>query len=162
MFIADEPLLALIVRFVTDPEKSNQDNEEFIKRQIQALREHTNQYPEEEQGLRALEWIEQHARRYRRRWQRQRVSHDAPQLRCPDCPLRKLGAAEHCEIHEQWLYLLRPEFVIAEDHVTMQVETLRYGCPFITDQGRKFPGIIKLIGCLCNIFPYTVIDGRAW
>jgi hypothetical protein len=107
MLIVEDPLLALIVRFVADPDQPDSSNDEFIKRQIRALKEYTDGFPEEERSERAMEWIEQHARSYRRGWQRRKVSRDTPQLRCPDCPLQRLNAAEHCEIHEQWLYLLR-------------------------------------------------------
>jgi hypothetical protein len=107
MLIVDDPLLALIMRFVTDPNQPDSTNEEFIKRQIRTLQEYVDRFPPEEQGTRAMEWIERHARRYRRTWQRRKVSQETPELRCADCPLKARDAAEHCEIHEQWLYLLR-------------------------------------------------------
>ena len=67
MLIVDDPLLALIMRFVTDPSQPDRTNDEFIKRQIRTLKEYVDQFPPEEQGMRAMEWIERHARRYRRR-----------------------------------------------------------------------------------------------
>ncbi len=107
MFIVDDPLLSLILRFVVDTDGAAADNEEFLKRQVQTLKQHVARFPDHEQGMRAMEWIEQHAKRYREDWQRRTVSRRTLSLRCSDCPLAGRGVAEHCEIHEQWLYLLR-------------------------------------------------------
>ena len=108
MFIADDPLLALILRFILDPDRSEVENEEFLRVQIKTLRKHLLQFPAEEQEARAMDWVVQHAAGYRRCWQRRAVSRQTWSLRCEDCPLRdRVDNAEHCEIHEQWLYLLR-------------------------------------------------------
>jgi hypothetical protein len=108
MFIADDPLLALILRFILDPDRSEVENEEFLRVQIKTLRKHLLQFPAEEQEARAMDWVVQHAAGYRRCWQRRAVSRQTWSLRCEDCPLRdRIDTAEHCEIHEQWLYLLR-------------------------------------------------------
>lgn len=116
----DDPLLALILRFVVDTSPQGGSNEEFLDLQIQTLKKYLAHFPDEEQGARTMEWIEQQARRYREDWQRRRVSHRTLYLRCADCPLADRGVEEYCEIHEQWLYLLRrytagtsmaPEFV---------------------------------------------------
>ncbi len=107
MFIAEDPLLALILRFVVDTSKGGGSNEEFLDLQLQTLKKHLAHFPDEEQGIRALEWIEQRAQRYRQDWERRTVSHRTLCLRCADCPLADRGVEEHCEIHEQWLYLLR-------------------------------------------------------
>lgn len=107
MFIVDDPLLALILRFVVDTDPSPAANEEFFQHQIKTIKLHLAQSPGHEPGAKAMEWIEQHAEKYRRHRQRRAVSNRTGYLRCDDCPLASLGAAEHCEIHEQWLYLLR-------------------------------------------------------
>jgi hypothetical protein len=107
VLIADEPLLALILRFVADADARDEADDAFIREQIQALRAYVAGFPQEEQGERAMEWIERHAEGYRQRWQRREVSRRTLHQRCADCPLRKLRAEEHCEIHEQWLYLLK-------------------------------------------------------
>jgi len=107
MFIVDDPLLALILRFVVDTDSSPAANEEFLQHQIRTIKLHLAQSPGHEPGAKAMEWIEQHAEKYRRNRQRRAVSNRTGYLRCEDCPLASLGAAEHCEIHEQWLYLLR-------------------------------------------------------
>jgi hypothetical protein len=107
MLIVDDPLLALILRFVVDTDEAGPTNEEFLRRQILTLRQYVAQFPEQEQGEKAMQWIERHAEGYRRSWQNRTVSQRTVHLRCADCPLTERGAAEHCEIHEQWLYLLR-------------------------------------------------------
>lgn len=106
MFIVDDPLLALIVRFVPDSGQPDQANEDFIRTQVRALKEYVAQFPEEERGNRAMEWVQRHAKRYRRRWQTRTLARRTLYERCADCPLGQRGA-EHCEIHEQWLYLLK-------------------------------------------------------
>ncbi len=107
MFIVDDPLLALILRFVVHTDGEADANEAFLQRQIKTIKQYVARFPAEEQGARAMEWIEQHAAGYRRSWQQRAVSSATPSLRCKDCPLKRMGTAEHCEIHEQWLYLLR-------------------------------------------------------
>ena len=70
------------------------------------MRKHLARFPEAERGVRAMEWIGEHAARYRRDWERNSLADRTVYLRCADCPLAGVDAAEHCEIHEQWLYLL--------------------------------------------------------
>lgn len=107
MLIVDDPLLALILRFVVDTDETAADSDEFLKLQLQTLKQYLARFPEREQGQRAMEWIEQHAKRYREDWQKRAVSRRTVYLRCADCPLAGRGVSEYCEIHEQWLYLLR-------------------------------------------------------
>jgi len=129
MFIVDDPLLALILRFVADTDQSPEANEEFLRRQIKTLRQHLAKSPTHEHGARAMAWIEQHAERYRRDRQRHAVSRDTVYLRCDDCPLASRGAAEHCEIHEQWLYLLRQytaDQVSSRGYIESALDLLRH------------------------------------
>ena len=107
MFTANDPLLACIVRFVVCADESEADNEAFLALQIKALRRYLLQFPADEQDDRAMDWVAQHAANYRRYWQRQTISEQTWSLRCKDCPVAGRGSVEHCEIHEQWLYLLR-------------------------------------------------------
>jgi len=107
MFTANDPLLACIVRFVLRADESEADNEAFLGLQIKALRRHLLQFPADEQDDRAIDWVVQHAANYRRYWQRRTISEQTWSLRCTDCPVAERGSVEHCEIHEQWLYLLR-------------------------------------------------------
>ena len=106
MFVVDDPLLALILRFVVDTEEPGVADGEFLDRQLKAMRQYLAKFPEAEHGTRAIEWIEQHAAKYRRDWERNTLTSRTVYLRCADCPLADLGAEEQCEIHEQWLYLL--------------------------------------------------------
>ena len=106
MFVIDDPFLALILRFVVDSENPDAPNDEFLKRQLKAMRRYLARFPAEEHTTRAIEWIGKHAARYRRDWERNSLASRTVYLRCADCPLADLGAAEQCEIHEQWLYLL--------------------------------------------------------
>jgi len=106
MFIVDDAFMALILRFVVDTDDMDSPDDEFLKRQIKTLRKYLARFPDAEQSTRAIEWIGQHAARYRRDWERSTVASRTTYLRCADCPLAFLGAAEQCEIHEQWTYLL--------------------------------------------------------
>ena len=106
MLIADEPLLALILRFVVDTDDDGVAGDEFLHKQLRVLAQYLTQFPEKEHGARAIEWIGEHAAKYRRDWELNRVADRTIYLRCADCPLAGLDATEHCEIHEQWLYLL--------------------------------------------------------
>ena len=106
MFVVDDPLMALILRFVVDTEASDSSNEEFLRRQLKHLSRYLTRFPEAEHRNRALDWVAEHAARYRRDWERNTVAARTVYLRCADCPLAGVGATEHCEIHEQWLYLL--------------------------------------------------------
>jgi len=106
MFTVDDPLLALILRFVVDTEAPKAADKEFLSRQIKAMRQYLAQFPREEHGERAMDWIAQYANRFRRDWERNTLTSRTVYLRCADCPLADLGASTQCEIHEQWLYLL--------------------------------------------------------
>ncbi len=98
--------MALIMRFVVDTDDEGLGNEEFLQRQLKVLRRHLARFPDKERSARAIEWIGQHANRYRRDWERNKLADRTVYLRCADCPLAGVDAAEQCEIHEQWLYLL--------------------------------------------------------
>jgi len=106
MFVVDDPFMALILRFVVDTENHEVSDEAYLQGQLTVLRKYLARFPEPEQRVRALDWIAEHAARYRRDWERNEVANRTQYLRCADCPLADLGASEQCEIHEQWLYLL--------------------------------------------------------
>jgi hypothetical protein len=107
MLIVDDELLALIMRFVAWDKKGDASDQEFMRQQVQAMRRYLDQYPDEERGLRAMEWVQGRAADYRRSWQNREAGRRSVDVRCRDCPLRGRGTESHCEIHEQWLYLLR-------------------------------------------------------
>ncbi len=106
MFVVDDALIALIMRFVVDTEDDSSGSEAFLQRQLKVLRRYLTQFPDEERSIRAMEWIGKHAARYRRDWERDTLADRTVYLRCADCPLADVDATEQCEIHEQWLYLL--------------------------------------------------------
>jgi hypothetical protein len=128
MFAVDDPLLSLILRFVTDRDDTEEANRQFLQLQVQALRQHLLRFPEEEHGERAMEWVTRHAEQYRKDWQRRTLSRESFALRCEDCPMRPMGASAHCEIHEQWLFLLR-QYMLGEtrsrDYVEQSLALLR-------------------------------------
>lgn len=106
MFVVDDSFMALILRFVVESENTGSANEEYLRRQLKVLRKYLAPFPEVEHRTRAMDWIAEHAARYRRDWERNTVANRTVYLRCADCPLADFDATEHCEIHEQWLYLL--------------------------------------------------------
>ena len=102
MFLVDDPMLALIVRFVAGDREFGVSDEELQQRQIRAIREYVSRFPEQERQVRALEWIEANAERYRRQWQRAMVAECLSDTRCPDCPLMRDDTGAPCEIHDRW------------------------------------------------------------
>jgi len=106
MTIIDDPLLALILRFVTPEEAIEGRDEAFIQAQIETLGRHLSRYPAEERGEQALRWVETHAANYRLAWQRRTAAEGAERIRCGDCPLSGEGDDRTCEIHGAWLELL--------------------------------------------------------
>ena len=128
MFVVDDPFLALILRFVVDTADSASTNKEFLDGQLKAMRQHLAQFPKAEHGSRAMEWIGQRAAKYRRDWERNTLANRTVYLRCADCPLIDAGAAEQCEIHEQWLYLLHRYLgyeVTTRDYIEDSLSLLR-------------------------------------
>ena len=128
MLVLDDALMALMMRFVVDTRDDGQGGQEFLQRQLKVLRKHLAQFPEEERSVRAIEWIGEHAARYRRDWERNNLADRTVYLRCSDCPLASIDAAEQCEIHEQWLYLLHRYLAgeaMTRDYVEDCLELLR-------------------------------------
>ena len=119
MTIIDDPLLALILRFVVREEGIDIEDDAFIQTQIETLQQHLDRYPREERGERALQWIETHAENYRREWQRKTVSEQADVIRCGDCPLAHSGTRETCKIHDAWLELLN-------GYIAEEIDSRRY------------------------------------
>jgi len=112
-------MLALIIRFVTSHSDIDSSNEAFIKHQFEILQNHVSQYPREERGQRAMEWITQHAENYRRDWQKKVVSQRASGKRCADCPILGYGENTVCVVHSRWLKLLK-------DYLAEQITSERY------------------------------------
>ena len=105
MFTLDDPMLALIIRFVTNPNELSTSDEEFMKIQLETLRKHLAKFPEEDKRQRALEWINSHAESYRSNWHRQALSKQLNRKRCKDCPMQGYENT-HCVVHDRWLKLL--------------------------------------------------------
>ena len=113
MYIVDDPILALITRFVGDAKNLNLSDADFLLKQIAAIEQHIEQFPAEERDTRALEWIEAYAREYRQQWQKQVVVGALSYSRCPDCPLANGKQMAPCAVHTRWLELLR-RYAMAE------------------------------------------------
>jgi hypothetical protein len=105
-FVVDDPMLALISRFACGEGQLQLSQGEFLLDQIAAIQRYVTLFPAEQRNRRALEWIEEHAKRYRQAWQRKAVYERATQTRCPDCPMAEEGLTDHCAIHHRWLDLL--------------------------------------------------------
>ena len=121
MYTLDDPLLALILRFVGRSQKVTLRDDEFLHDQVGAIREHVAAFPAEDRKARALEWVEKHAREYRDRWAKATVGEILSDQQCVDCPLAETGSAENCQIHKSWLGLLR-SYVADEISTTAYVE----------------------------------------
>ena len=122
MLVVDDEFMALILRFVVNTDDMDSPDDEFLERQIKTMRKYLARFPDAEHSARAIEWIGQHAARYRRDWERNTVASRTTYLRCADCPLAFLDAAEQCEIHEQWTYLLH-RYIAGEATTPDYIET---------------------------------------
>lgn len=107
MYIVDDPLLALLVRFVGVDAGGDPMDQEFLRRQIAAIQAYVEQFPEDERNARAIQWITEHAQHYRRQWQLLAACEGLAKQRCPDCPLVRRDSDAPCAIHDHWLDLLR-------------------------------------------------------
>ncbi len=109
MCIIDDPMLALIARFVVDDlDNINISDEMFLQQQITEIRSHIekSQTKQKQQQL-ALEWIKEHAEQYRLMWRRRTFSNAILDKRCRDCPLIHEGSSSFCIIHGKWVALLK-------------------------------------------------------
>lgn len=107
MYIADDPTLALITRFVGEAQNLDLSDAEFLLQQIAAIEQYVALFPAAERQIRAMEWVETYARRYRQQWQKQAAVGVLAHARCPDCPLDGGDQTAPCAVHERWLNLLR-------------------------------------------------------
>lgn len=106
MFVVDDPVLALIVRFVVGAREMKLADEQFLQRQVNTLKQYLRRFPGPDQEAKAIEWIARHAEQYRAQWQSQEVENQVQQVRCIDCPMNALGEDEYCAVHFKWLELL--------------------------------------------------------
>jgi len=108
MFIIDDPMLALIARFVAkDIDNLNVSDEAFLQDQITEIRRHIDRSPKIQQPQLALEWIKEYAEQYRHEWRRRTFSKAVFDKRCADCPLIHDSSSSVCIIHSKWVALLK-------------------------------------------------------
>jgi hypothetical protein len=127
MYIVDDPMLALIIRFMGDTQHLNVSDAEFLLRQITAIEQYVEQFPPGERNMRAMEWITAHAQQYRRQWQKNAVAQLLVKARCPDCPLAGGQRSSRCEIHDFWLKLLQQyitDEISSQDYVENTLKLL--------------------------------------
>ena len=113
MYTINDPMFALILRFVGRDQKVAFRDDEFIQKQLKAIQAYVGRFPPEEQESRAIEWIGAHAREYREIWEKEVVGTEFSHQRCPDCPLAAGDDPGHCQIHDEWLKLVQ-QYVVDE------------------------------------------------
>ena len=107
MCIIDDPMLALIARFVVeDIDNLSISDEMFLQHQITEIKSHIEKSPTKQQQQLALEWIKEHAEQYRQEWRRRTFSKVVLDKRCADCPLIHDSSSSFCTIHSKWVVLL--------------------------------------------------------
>lgn len=108
MCIIDDPMLALIARFVVeDIDNISTSDESFLQHQVAEIKSYTENAPTEQRQQLALEWIEEHAEQYRQQWQKRVISRMILDKRCADCPLIHDSSKSFCTIHSRWLVLFK-------------------------------------------------------
>lgn len=108
MCILDDPMLALIARFVIkDIDNINISDQLFLQQQLTELKIHTDGLPQEQRHNIAMEWVKEHAERYRQEWRRKTFSERIFNKRCTDCPIIHNESTSFCVIHKRWNELLK-------------------------------------------------------
>ena len=107
MCIIDDPMLALIARFVVgDIDNLSISDENFLQHQVDEIRSYIENAPGKQQQQLALTWIKEHAKQYRQEWQRKTFSKIVLDQKCADCPLIHDSSKSFCVIHSRWTVLL--------------------------------------------------------
>ncbi len=113
-------MFALILRFIGHNKKIRFCNHGFLHKQLKAIQEHVNSFPPEEQELRAIEWIEKYARKYRKSWEEETIIKKFVGHRCPDCPLHKSKLKVFkCQVHDKWMKLF-------QQYATDEIDSKQY------------------------------------
>ena len=108
MCIIDDPMLALIARFVVDDlDNLSISDEIFLQHQVAEIRSYIENSPGKQQQQLALEWIKEHAEQYRQEWRKMTFSKVVLDKRCADCPLIHDSSKSSCIIHSRWVVLLK-------------------------------------------------------
>jgi hypothetical protein len=103
----DDPLLALILRFVAPEPDTDLPREACMRLQIALIQEHIAKFPHEDRQVHAIEWVEQHARNFREECRGKLVAAAmANATKCRDCPLLETADTSPCVIHERWAGLV--------------------------------------------------------
>jgi hypothetical protein len=114
MCIIDDPMLALIARFVVeDIDNLSISDEAYLRQQVAEIRSYIENAPGKQQQQLALAWIKEHAEQYRQEWQRRTFSKIVLDRKCVDCPLTHDGSKSSCVIHSRWVVLLN-EYIADE------------------------------------------------
>ena len=122
MYIIDDPMLALIARFVVeDIENISISDEIYLQQQIAEIRSYIENAPMKQQQQLAMAWIKEHAEQYRQEWQRRTFSKIVLEKRCVDCPLIHGSSKSSCVIHSRWVALLK-EYISNEIDSDMYLE----------------------------------------
>jgi len=109
MSVIDDPMLALIARFVVeDIYDLRIPDEVFLQQQVDEIKRCVGNTEGEERHQLAMQWISEHAEHYRREWQKRELSRIVLDRRCADCPLIHRGSNKpYCTIHSRWVALLK-------------------------------------------------------
>lgn len=103
----DDPLLALILRFVVAEADSDLPHEACMRLQVTLIQEHIAAFPPEDREAHAIEWVEQHARRFRKDCRGKLIAAAlADEAKCRDCPLLETAGGSPCIIHKRWAALI--------------------------------------------------------
>ncbi len=102
----DDPLLSMILRFISSENSLEQTGKIFIERQFSDLKKYVSQFPKADEEKMALAWIGKYAREYRRNWEQKIASAYGCKTQCADCPMILKGQTKHCVIHQKWIELL--------------------------------------------------------
>jgi hypothetical protein len=122
----DDPMFAMILRFVGANQEIDFLDNRFIRNQLDIIQKYIEKFPAKERRLRAKEWIEENARLYRETWKKEIITNRYSNQRCKDCPLLGTTTYEHCQIHDQWVELLR-QYALGDINTKKYVEdTLKF------------------------------------
>jgi len=121
MYTVNDSMLTLILRFAGRKQDIAFSNQDFIRKQVKAIRAYVEQYPPEERKKRSMEWITTRARQYRTTWEKESITREVSGHRCADCPLSDSGTDEPCQIHDQWVELLH-QYITREIHSEEYIE----------------------------------------
>ena len=122
MCIIDDPMLALIARFVVeDIDNLSISDEIFLQHQVAEISSYIENSPGKQHQQLALAWIKEHAEQYRQEWRKRTFSKVVLDKRCADCPLIHDSSKYTCIIHSRWVVLLK-EYVADEIDSDIYIE----------------------------------------